>query len=50
MTSMTETRIRAWETVPAVDTQVHKILSFLAGTLGFVLITVLAWAVLYIVR
>jgi hypothetical protein len=50
MTTLTETRVRPWEHSPAVDSQVQKIVSFLAGTLGFVLVTLLAWAVLYIVR
>ena len=50
MTTLTDTRIQNIHPAPAVDSQVQKLLSFLVGTLGFILVTLLAWAVLYIVR
>jgi hypothetical protein len=50
MTSVPGTRIHAWEHSPSVDAQVQRVVTFLVGTLGIVLVTLLAWVVLLIVR
>jgi hypothetical protein len=50
MTSTSETRIHAWGPSPAADADVQTMLTFLAGTLGVVLVMALAWAVLFVVR
>jgi hypothetical protein len=50
MTSVPETHIHAWDHSLSVDTQVQRVVTFLVGTLGIVLVTLLAWVVLLIVQ
>jgi hypothetical protein len=40
----------AWDHSVPVDTQLRTMLTFLYGTLGFVLVSLLLWSVLHIVR
>ena len=51
MASVTQTRTRDWEHyVVPVDSQLRTIMTFVSGTLGLVLVSLLLWAVLHIVR
>ena len=50
MASVPETRVQPWKQLTAVDTQLRKIVTFLVGTLGLVLVSMLLWDVLHIVR
>ena len=50
MTSVPESRIQAWDRPISVDTQVQRLVTVLAGTLGIALVTVLTLVVLLVVR
>jgi hypothetical protein len=50
MTSAPETRIQTWDQSLPVDTQLRTIVTFLVGTLGVVLVSLLLWALMHIVR
>jgi uncharacterized membrane protein len=48
MTSVPETRTHDWDDYVPVN-QLQTLMTFLTGTLGFVLVSLLLWAVLHIV-
>jgi|GEM_PF-5886150 len=48
MTSVPQTRTHDWDGYVPV-TQLRTMMTFLAGTLGFVLVSLLLWAVLHVV-
>jgi hypothetical protein len=50
MASVPETRIHAWDHSRSADTQLQRVMTFLVGTLGIVLVTLLTWFVLLVVR
>ena len=50
MTSISESRVQAWNTSMSVGTQAQQLVQILAGTLGVVLVTLMTWLVLLVVR
>ncbi|MGA7052175.1 MAG: hypothetical protein WBZ37_13060 [Mycobacterium sp.] len=50
MASVPETRIHPWNQSFPADTQLRTMVTFLVGTLGLVLVSLLLWDVLHIVR
>ena len=50
MASVIQTRTRDWEHYVPVDSQLRTMMTFVSGTLGLVLVSMLLWAVLHIVR
>jgi hypothetical protein len=50
MTSVPETPIQAWDRSFSVDVQLQRLVEILAGTLGVVLVALLAWVILLVVR
>ena len=48
MTSLPESRIQPWDRSISVDVQ--RLVTIIAGTLGIVLVTFMAWVVLLVVR
>jgi hypothetical protein len=49
-TAEPETRIHAWDHSRSADTQLQRLVTFLVGTLGIVLVTLMTWVVLLVVR
>jgi hypothetical protein len=50
MKFVAETRIHVRDHSLSVDTRLRSVVTFLVGTLGIVLVALLAWVVLFIVR
>ncbi len=50
MTSLSQSRIQAWDPSIPVNGQVQQLVTILSGTLGVVLVTLMTWLVLLVVR